>query len=145
MRIATEAAAFAALTPQQHLEAAQKSMDVGQVAGIAQHLSVVPVGCPGLSEAKGRFAKLQAKLKAEREAQEAAREKARKEAERKLHAQWRKEGVSIGMTSERAKLSNWGHPERVNRTISAGGVHEQWVYGHNYLYFEDGILTAIQN
>jgi SOS-response transcriptional repressor LexA len=33
----------------------------------------------------------------------------------------------------------------VNRTTFARGVHEQWVYDGGYLYFEDGVLTTIQN
>ena len=48
------------------------------------------------------------------------------------------------MTQEQAKLA-WGNPENINQTITKFGVHEQWVYGGgNYLYFENGILTAIQ-
>jgi hypothetical protein len=57
-----------------------------------------------------------------------------------------KQGVHIGMTQEEAIKSSWGKPERVNRTTRRSGVHEQWVYGgRNYLYFENGILTTIQN
>jgi hypothetical protein len=49
------------------------------------------------------------------------------------------------MTAEQAELA-WRKPNNINRTITKWGVHEQWVYGgHGYLYFEDGILTAIQN
>jgi len=33
----------------------------------------------------------------------------------------------------------------VNRTVTAGHVREQWVYPVGYLYFDNGILTAIQN
>jgi len=56
-----------------------------------------------------------------------------------------KKSVLIGMTQEQARLA-WGNPEKINRTITKWGVDEQWVYGrHNYLYFENGILTAIQN
>jgi hypothetical protein len=53
--------------------------------------------------------------------------------------------VLIGMTQEQAKLA-WGNPNHINRTITKFGVSEQWVYGeHNYLYFENGVLTVIQN
>jgi hypothetical protein len=56
------------------------------------------------------------------------------------------EGVRIGMTQDQVLNSLWGHPQSVNRTTTAYGVHEQWVYGgNNYLYFEDGSLTDIQN
>jgi hypothetical protein len=77
-------------------------------------------------------------------AQRAAAQAEALERKREL-AQWRKEGVSLGMTSERVLLSNWGRPQKVNRTTTAGGVHEQWVYDGGYLYFQDGILTSIQN
>jgi len=61
--------------------------------------------------------------------------------------------VWIGMTKEQARIA-WGPPDEINRTITAGRVIEQWVYKpifwpyigkFNFLYFEDGILTAIQN
>jgi len=55
-------------------------------------------------------------------------------------------GVRIGMTPEEAIASSWGRPQSVNRTTYANSSHEQWVYGgNNYLYFESGRLTAIQN
>lgn len=61
-------------------------------------------------------------------------------------AEKKKRGVQIGMTQQDVLDSNWGRPEHVNRTTTARGTHEQWVYGiGSYLYFEDGILTAIQN
>lgn len=50
----------------------------------------------------------------------------------------------IGMTSEMAKES-LGIPNDINRTVGSWGVHEQWVYGNTYLYFENGILTSYQN
>lgn len=55
--------------------------------------------------------------------------------------------VTLGM-SETQAVEAWGRPNDINRTTFSGGVHEQWVYGEyggNYLYFEDGILTSIQN
>jgi hypothetical protein len=40
----------------------------------------------------------------------------------------------------------WGKPDHVNRTVTASGVREQWVYpGYEYLYFEDGRLVAIED
>jgi hypothetical protein len=57
-----------------------------------------------------------------------------------------KSGVRIGMTQADVLVSAWGKPRSVNRTITAAGTEEQWVYGgRNYLYFKDGILRAIQN
>ena len=56
-----------------------------------------------------------------------------------------KKRVRRGMTAEQCRAA-WGRPQDINRTSGSYGVHEQWVYGgHNYLYFEDGILTTIQN
>lgn len=52
--------------------------------------------------------------------------------------------VFIGMTAEQARMS-WGKPEEVNRTITGNVKHEQWIYGESYLYFENGILSGIQN
>ncbi|MBY6931687.1 1,4-beta-N-acetylmuramidase [Clostridium botulinum] len=55
-------------------------------------------------------------------------------------------GVSIGMTEDQVLVSNWGRPNEINKTTTKYGTYEQWVYdGYNYLYFENGILTTIQN
>jgi hypothetical protein len=56
-------------------------------------------------------------------------------------------GVRIGMTEDQVlRQTNWGKPISVNRTTTASGTKEQWVYGEgNYLYFENGKLIAIQN
>jgi hypothetical protein len=51
----------------------------------------------------------------------------------------------IGMRALDVMLSRWGAPQHTNKTTSARGTSEQWVYGDGkYLYFENGILTAIQ-
>jgi len=61
-------------------------------------------------------------------------------------AERREKGVQVGMSQVEVRQSSWGRPNSVNRTSTSRGTHEQWVYGgHNYLYFEDGILTSIQN
>lgn len=53
---------------------------------------------------------------------------------------------SIGMTKSEAENSTWGMPNKINKTTTAYGTREQWVYGNGkYLYFENGILTSIQN
>ncbi len=58
----------------------------------------------------------------------------------------RSQGVEIGMSQQAVLESSWGKPESVNRTTTRSGSREQWVYGgRNYLYFENGVLTAIQN
>jgi hypothetical protein len=63
-------------------------------------------------------------------------------------AKRKREGVSIGMTREEVLMSSWGKPDRINKTTTASGTREQWVYsgGRGYLYFgENGRLTTIQN
>lgn len=53
--------------------------------------------------------------------------------------------VIIGMTACGA-IAAWGRPQDINRTTTAAGTREQWVYGgRNYLYFTNGRLEAIQN
>ncbi len=53
---------------------------------------------------------------------------------------------AIGMTAEEVRSSNWGEPKDINRTTATYGVHEQWVYSADrYIYFEDGVVTAIQD
>ncbi len=61
--------------------------------------------------------------------------------------QKKKPGVKIGMTAKQViENTSWGKPNKVNRTTNRYGTREQWVYGGgNYLYFENGILTSIQN
>ena len=58
--------------------------------------------------------------------------------ERKHHAKFR---------SYWCDFDSWGHPSGgINKTTGAWGIHEQWVYGMGqYLYFENGKLTTIQN
>lgn len=91
-------------------------------------------------------AEKKAQEEAERKAKEKkeAEEKARKEAEEK--ARKKSQGVRIGMSKQDVLDSSWGEPDHINTTTTRYGVHEQWVYGGgNYLYFENGILTSIQN
>jgi hypothetical protein len=140
---AEKEAAFQAMTPEQHLAAVQ-TMPASDFA--KRHMEKIPDGFPGKSAVLARWNKAadeakaeQKRLQAEKDAKEAAELK-------KQLAQWRKEGVKIGMTKERVLLSSWGRPEKVNTThLANGSVHEQWVYGGGYLYFDDGILTTIQN
>jgi len=56
--------------------------------------------------------------------------------------------VHVGMTKNEA-LESWGTPSDINKTTTAYGVREQWVYrGRNYarkyLYFDNGVLKTIQ-
>lgn len=61
--------------------------------------------------------------------------------------------ATIGMTRLEA-VAAWGSPWDINTTTTARGRHEQWCYGGvtgsgyvpmSFLYFENGILTTIQN
>lgn len=54
--------------------------------------------------------------------------------------------IEIGMTQlEVIDLTTWGRPKEINKNTNSSGVSEQWVYDDfKYLYFEDGILTSIQ-
>ena len=56
----------------------------------------------------------------------------------------RKGKIMIGMTKEMVRLS-WGPPKKINRTVTANTVSEQWIYGERYLYFRNGILTSWQD
>ena len=55
-----------------------------------------------------------------------------------------KKKVKIGMSDEMC-LESWGKPNSKNRTILDGKETEQWIYSNSYLYFDNGVLTAIQN
>ena len=59
----------------------------------------------------------------------------------------KKPGAKIGMTADEVKNgTSWGTPKRVNRTVTSRGTREQWVYDKgNYLYFENEVLTSVQN
>lgn len=51
----------------------------------------------------------------------------------------------IGMTADEVKKSTWGEPTKINKTTYSWGTSEQWVYSnYRYIYFENGIVTAIQ-
>lgn len=52
----------------------------------------------------------------------------------------------IGMMQDEVINSTWGKPEDINRTITEYGTSEQWVYSiDRYIYFDDGVVTAIQD
>lgn len=51
--------------------------------------------------------------------------------------------VLIGMTPQEVELA-WGRPKNINVSEGIWGVHEQWVYDDEYVYFENGKVSAIQ-
>jgi hypothetical protein len=53
--------------------------------------------------------------------------------------------IAIGMSADMVREAI-GRPERINRTITAGAVSEQWVFANaRYLTFRDGVLRTIQD
>lgn len=53
--------------------------------------------------------------------------------------------VKIGWSKSMC-IASWGKPYDINRTTNAYGTQEQYVYSlKKYLYFENGVLTTIQN
>jgi hypothetical protein len=69
------------------------------------------------------------------------------EAGKRLMAEMRKPAARLGMSREQViNKTNWGKPLSVNSTTMTDKKTEQWVYGEgSYLYFTNGVLTAIQN
>lgn len=90
------------------------------------------------------FPKDYARLDREDRAQEARNNRE----ERRLLAEEAKKpkyDIKLGMLSVHVLSSKWGAPQKVNKSVDAGGTHEQWVYSNNrYLYFDNDRLSAIQ-
>jgi hypothetical protein len=52
----------------------------------------------------------------------------------------------VGMTATQVEATCWGKPGHVNRTHTAGGISDQYVYGDGrYVDLQDGIVTSIQD
>ena len=95
-----------------------------------------------ITEGTSELETLNPKCQAEKDQQEAEVQAARAAAA----ALAAKPGARIGMTMKQVlNGTNWGKPDKINRTITAKTVTEQWVYENGYLYFTNGFLTAIQN
>jgi hypothetical protein len=111
-----------------------------------ENLRILKVNDPEWTAFKSEYEDLEkqdATLKHQAFEVASAEAKARHAAEKAAKAQL---GVYIGMSAEDARESSWGEPQDINRTTTAHGVREQWVYGpKTYLYFTNGKLTAIQN
>ncbi|MCD2346247.1 ankyrin repeat domain-containing protein [Clostridium guangxiense] len=79
------------------------------------------------------------------EAKRQAKEKADKAEEERLDS-FKDKYPEIGMTYAEVEHSMIGKPNHINTTTTANGKEEQWVYGYStYIYFKNGIVTAIQN
>ena len=59
-------------------------------------------------------------------------------------------GIQIGMTTRQVRESDYGSPSEINRTLTANGTQEQWVYDRYrfgtpvYLYFVNDRLISIR-
>lgn len=54
--------------------------------------------------------------------------------------------VRVGMTDKEV-IRSWGKLDRINKSISASGTHEQWVYYRGsaraqYVYVDNGIVSS---
>src|SRR5690606_14161378 len=56
----------------------------------------------------------------------------------------REQKVMLVMTAKQVELS-WGKSEDVNRSVGSWGVHEQWVYGRQYVYIKNGRVSSFQD
>ena len=53
--------------------------------------------------------------------------------------------VSVGMTAQMV-LEAWGRPVSVNRSLTASGKSEQWLYaGAHYVYLQNDVVTEIHD
>lgn len=60
-------------------------------------------------------------------------------------SEYQKSEPRIGMTKEEVRESTWGEPIEINKTVTVYGTSEQWVYNnYKYIYFDDNIVTGIQ-
>ena len=91
-----------------------------------------------------RFAR---ERKEEQEAQQQRRElyvQAHPELADRVKSAVLKGNITLGLSCDDTRAS-WGAPTKIHRTVGTYGVHEQWIYGDTYIYFENGILTSWQD
>jgi hypothetical protein len=102
------------------------------------------------AETEAFLAGLEAERQAEREGAAAAEAERRRTIRAMRWPEATKERVlnrriALGMTAEMVRLA-WGRPTDINRTTTARGTWEQWVYGDGaYVYLQNGVVTAFQN
>lgn len=51
--------------------------------------------------------------------------------------------IVFGMTADQV-LASWGHPAKINITVTDAVSDEQWIYGHTYVYLSNGKVTSWQ-
>jgi hypothetical protein len=66
------------------------------------------------------------------------------EAARRDQERFSRGGIRVGMTKQQVLNSGWGQPDSIHSASLGLRPREQWVYGRNNLFFEDGVLTAVQ-
>lgn len=98
-----------------------------------------------------KVSEIAAKAEAEREQKKAIlRERAAEEAKQAQRAASVKAaiqhgGIIPGMTGDECIQAS-GKPQFVKRTTNSDGtITEKWIYGAGYVYFENGIVTTIEN
>lgn len=75
-----------------------------------------------------------------RQHEEYIKEKTRRESE------YLSKEPRVGMTKKELSNSNWGTPNKINKTTYEWGVTEQWVYSNNrYVYLKNDIVTSISD
>jgi hypothetical protein len=77
---------------------------------------------------------------------EKAKRQAKRDAIREAEMQARRDAIKLRIgAGESSMLFKYGRPEKVNRTVSAAGVHKQIIYPDLTIYTEDGIVTSWQD
>ena len=105
----------------------------------------IRAGLIAITYEDGTCVKYQSDVGKEWEEEQKQREEYRKQQEEKAEQEYLANEPKIGMTADEVKASNWGSPQKINKTTYEWGTTEQWCYPNNeYIYFEDGIVTAIQ-
>ena len=51
--------------------------------------------------------------------------------------------IKIG-SSEEDMVAKFGKPDTINKTVTSGLIHKQYVYGSTYVYTVNGVITAFQ-
>lgn len=54
--------------------------------------------------------------------------------------------IAIGMNMDEV-IESWGYPPKKNTTVTSNSTSEQWIYSveaNKYVYFENGIVNAMQ-
>lgn len=143
-----------------------QKVDDGELVRIKESLEAVTADMPEYKEANLLLPEVNKRVEKYEKLKKVKEEQRRKEAEdaeytkagKRIHAkhpEWSAEDcnkigkglIHIGMTAEKVRAA-WGRPYHINRTSTAYGESEQWVMhemGGSYVYFENGICTAIQN